>query len=152
MDPADTSGAFALMRATVPAGIGIPLHSHADPEVFFILEGLLEVWQYDGGSGRWLTATYGDVICIPGDVRHAIRNASSSTVMLLLITTPKLYEFFRELARPFHSEEKAEAPNDRDMQRLLALAARYNYWIGSAQENEVIGFSKFPQMAGLGEH
>lgn len=140
------------MRATVPAGIGIPLHSHANPEVFFILEGLLEVWQYDGGSGRWLTATYGDVICIPGDVRHAIRNASSSTVTLLLITTPKLYEFFRELARPFHSEEKAEAPNDRDMERLLALAARYNYWIGSAQENEVIGFTKFPQMAGLGEH
>jgi quercetin dioxygenase-like cupin family protein len=114
VNPADTGGAFAIMRATVPFGIGIPLHSHADPEVFFVLEGLMEVLQYDGSSSRWLSASPGDVICIPGHVKHAIRNSSSGPATL-------------------HGE---------DMQRLLALAAKYNYWIGSPQENEAISFPK----------
>jgi quercetin dioxygenase-like cupin family protein len=37
--PAQTSGSFALMRGVVAPGIAIPLHSHADPEVLFVLHG-----------------------------------------------------------------------------------------------------------------
>jgi quercetin dioxygenase-like cupin family protein len=139
VDPADTSGAFGLMRAAVPSGIAIPLHSHADPEVFFVLEGFLEVLQYDDSSNHWLTASGGDVICIPGGVKHAIRNSTSAPVTVLLATTPNIYEFLRELGRPFNPEQKAGPPTHEDMQRLIALAARYNYWIGSPEENEAVG-------------
>jgi quercetin dioxygenase-like cupin family protein len=139
VDPADTSGAFGIMRAAVPSGVAIPLHSHADPEVFFVLEGVLEVLQYDGSSNDWLTASCGDVICIPGGVKHAIRNRSSAAVTVLLATTPNIYEFFRELGRPFNPEEKAGPPTHEDMQRLLALVAKYGYWIGSPEENEAVG-------------
>src|SRR5260370_37092597 len=61
--PADVSGAFALMRAIIAPGIAIPLHSHADPEVFFILEGTLEFLHHDSDSIRWLTATSGEANC-----------------------------------------------------------------------------------------
>jgi quercetin dioxygenase-like cupin family protein len=133
--PAETSGAFGLMRAAVPSGTAIPLHSHADPEVFFVLD----VLQYDGSSNHWLTASAGDVICIPGGAKHAIRNSSPASVTVLLATTPNLFEFFRELGRPFHEEQKAGPPTPEDTQRLMALAGRYNYWIGSREENAAVG-------------
>jgi quercetin dioxygenase-like cupin family protein len=139
VDPADTSGAFGLMRAAVPPGVAVPLHSHADPEVFFVLEGLLDVLQYDDSSNSWLTAGCGDIICIPGGVKHSIRNSSSAAVTVLLATTPNLYEFLRELGGPFNPEQKAGPPTHEDMQRLLALAAKYGYWIASPEENEVVG-------------
>ena len=41
--PAQTSGAFAVIRGIVPPGVAISLHSHADPEVLFVLEGELNV-------------------------------------------------------------------------------------------------------------
>jgi hypothetical protein len=50
--PAQTSGAFAVIRGIGPPGVAIPLHSHADPEVLFVLEGELEVVQDDGDSSR----------------------------------------------------------------------------------------------------
>jgi quercetin dioxygenase-like cupin family protein len=49
--PSDTSGAFGVMRAVVPPSIAIPLHSHADPEVFFVVEGKLKVLRYDSAAG-----------------------------------------------------------------------------------------------------
>jgi hypothetical protein len=39
------SEAFAFMNSIVPSGVTIPLHSHQDPEVFFVIDGTLEVLQ-----------------------------------------------------------------------------------------------------------
>ena len=38
MDPAEASGAFGLIRGIIAPGVVVPLHSHADPEVLFVLE------------------------------------------------------------------------------------------------------------------
>jgi len=48
--PAQASEAFALMRGIVPPRVSVPLHSHSDPEVLVILEGKLDVLQYDGDT------------------------------------------------------------------------------------------------------
>jgi quercetin dioxygenase-like cupin family protein len=137
------SGAFALMRAVIAPGIAIPLHSHADPEVLFMLEGELEFLQYEGDSTRWLTARSGDLICIPGGVKHALRNSSSAPAILLLATTPNIYGFFLELGKPFHPDQPAGPSTPEDIQRLLTLAAKYNYWVASPQENAAIGLTGF---------
>jgi uncharacterized RmlC-like cupin family protein len=129
------------MRAIIAPGVVIPLHSHADPEVFFVLEGILELLQYDGASSRWLTASSGEVICIPGDVKHALRNTSSTPVTALLTTTPNIYSFFRELGKPFHPDQAAAPPTPEDMQSFLTLAAKHKYWLASPQENVAIGLT-----------
>ena len=141
--PVQTSEAFALMQSTVPPGVAIPLHSHADPEVLFVLEGELEVLQHAGNSSRWLTAKSGETICIPGDVKHALRNTSLAAVALLLITSPNIYHFFRELGKPSQPDEPTGSPTTQDMQSLLELAAKYNYWIGSSEENVAVGLTGF---------
>jgi quercetin dioxygenase-like cupin family protein len=139
VQPADTSGAFALMRIVVPPGVAIPLHSHADPEVFFIVEGRLDVFAYNGGPGDWMIAVSGDVISIPSNVKHAIRNSSPSPTALLLATTPAIHAFFEELAVPFDPEWPGGPPTRDGMQHLQTLAAKYGYWIAAPQEIEAIG-------------
>jgi quercetin dioxygenase-like cupin family protein len=88
--PAQSSEAFALIRGIVPPGMAVFLHSHADPEVLFVLEGELNVLQYEGDSSHWVTTRPGEVVCIPGDVRHSLRNTSPTTATLLLTTTPNI--------------------------------------------------------------
>jgi quercetin dioxygenase-like cupin family protein len=143
VDPADASGAFSLIRGVVAPGIAVPLHSHADPEVIYLLEGSLEFLQYNEGSSRWLTAEAGEVICVPGNAKHALRNSSSEPVSLLLATTPNIYSFFRELAKPFEPDQPIAAPTPVEMQRLLSLSAKHSYWIASPQENAAIGLNGF---------
>jgi len=99
--------------------------------------------QYEGDSSHWVTTRPGEIVCIPGDVRHALRNTSPTTVTLLLTTTPNIYRFFRELGKPFHPDQPLGPPTPQDMQRLLDLAAKHNYWMASPQENEAIGLSGF---------
>jgi quercetin dioxygenase-like cupin family protein len=139
VEPAETSGAFGIIEGVIEPGVIVPLHSHADPEVFFVLEGRLEFLRHDGASGRWMTAGAGEVVSIPSGVKHALRNTSSSTpVKALLTTTPNIYGFFHELSRPSQSNGR---PTEEEMQRLFKLAAKYGYWMASPEENEAVGIS-----------
>src|SRR5579862_5900463 len=49
--PEQINDQIGVMRGTVPPGVVIPLHSHADPEIFYVLNGSLEVFQAEGPSG-----------------------------------------------------------------------------------------------------
>jgi quercetin dioxygenase-like cupin family protein len=141
--PAQASDAFALMRSVVRPGVAIPLHSHADPVVFAVLEGELQFLQHDDGCPRWRTALPGEIICVPSDVKHALRNCTETAVAMLVASTPTMYGFFRELGTPLAPNQASSSPMLGDMHRLLAIAAKHNYWIASARENAAIGLT-FP--------
>src|ERR1700719_4154957 len=125
------------MRGTVPSGVVIPLHSHADPEIFYVLNGSLEVFQAEG----WQTVNAGEVVSIPGNVRHALRNTSPSPLTSIIVSRQKLYSFFRELARPFDPNTPPAPPTPEEMQRLFSVAEKYEYWLASPEENAAIGIS-----------
>jgi len=74
--PEQINDQISVMRGTFPSGVVIPLHSHADPEIFYVLNGSLEVFQAEGPSEGWQTVNAGEVVSIPGNVRHALRNTS----------------------------------------------------------------------------
>jgi quercetin dioxygenase-like cupin family protein len=134
--PEESGNKFSFMKAIIPPGVAIPLHAHPDPEALFVFEGSLEFLQFsDDNSHRWLTATGGDIISVPPNAKHALRNKSSQKVDTLLITTPNIYNFFRELEKPFDQAHPPTLPSAEDMQKLLALSRKYNYWIASPQEN-----------------
>jgi quercetin dioxygenase-like cupin family protein len=69
---------------SVAPGGTIPLHSHADPEVFYMLEGTLEFLQYDGDAYRWPAVKSGEVICVPSHAKHAIAIAPPRRPSFLL--------------------------------------------------------------------
>ena len=103
---------IGVMRGTVLSGVVIPLHSHADPEIFYVLNGSLEVFQAEGPSAGWQTVNAAEFVSIPGNIRHAVRNTSPSPLMTsIIVTKQELYSFFRELARAIRSEQASRTAN-----------------------------------------
>lgn len=137
VSPEEVGDAICLIRGTMPPGVVVPLHSHAEPELLYILEGSLEVFR----SSRWTTAGAGEVVTIPGSVKHALRNTSSVPITLALVTKSELYKFFRELAKPFDAKQSNAQPTPEAMQELIRVAGKYGYWLASAEENAAIGLS-----------
>lgn len=141
--PDEVGDAICLIRGTMPPGVVVPLHSHAEPELLYILEGSLEVFRSSEGSSGWTTAGVGDVVTIPGSVKHALRNSSSLPMTLALVTKSGLYKFFRELAKPFDARQRPAPPTPEAIQEFFQLAAKYGYWLASPEENAAIGLSIF---------
>ena len=139
--PNETGYEITLFKGTLPPGVVIPLHSHAEAEVLYVLEGSLEVYRESGEAPGWSTTPPGGVLAIPGNVKHALRNTSSTPTTVLLVTQEELYNFFRSIAKPFEAGQMPAPPSPEDMQQLFAAAAKYHYWMGSREENATIGIS-----------
>ena len=139
--PDQINDQISVMRGTVPSGVVIPLHSHADPEIFYVLNGSLEVFEAEGPAAGWQTVNAGEVVSIPGNVGHALRNTSHSPITSLTVSKLELYSFFRELARPFDPNRPPAPPTPDEMQQLFSVAEKYEYWLASPDENAAIGIS-----------
>jgi quercetin dioxygenase-like cupin family protein len=139
--PDEVADAVCLIRGEIPPGVVVPLHSHRDPEIFYILEGSLEVFQSNQLSSGWNTLGVGDVATIPGNVHHALRNSSSVPVTSVTVTKSGLYEFFREVAQPFDPNQPPAPPTAEARQKLFAIAAKHGYWLASREENAEVGLA-----------
>lgn len=139
--PDDTRHEVCLLRGTIPPGVAVPLHSHAEVEIFYVLEGAVEVFQYSDGPPTWTTVSAGHTVTIPGNTKHALRNSSPLPSTMVVVTTSKLYEFFQEVTKPFYPDQSAIPPTPQEIEELLGIAARYGYWMGSLEENAAIGLN-----------
>jgi hypothetical protein len=83
----------------------------------------------------------GEVVTIPGSVKHALRNSSSLPMTVALVTKSELYNFFRELAKPFNAKQLPAPPTPEAMQELFRVATKYGYWLASPEENAAIGLN-----------
>lgn len=136
VSPAETAADYCIMEGSIPAGFSVPLHRHPDEESFYILSGTVKVWTEDK---NWSVLHEGDFIHIPGNTKHGWKNESSEPFHGLIITTPTLGEFFREIATPFKPGDPPPQTTDAQLQRFMETAARYKHWLGSPEENAAIG-------------
>jgi quercetin dioxygenase-like cupin family protein len=137
--PDETGSEICLIRGTIPSGVSVPLHGHSDVELFYVLEGSLEAFQFGNGAHGWVSFGPGDVVSIPGNTKHALRNSSQLPSTAVVVTTSKLYSFFQEVSKPVDRDPKAIRPTPEELQKLFETAARYGYWMGSREENAAIG-------------
>jgi quercetin dioxygenase-like cupin family protein len=143
VSPDEVRDKICLIRGTMPPGVVVPLHNHADPEILYGLSGSLDVFKSNEGAAGWTTAGVGDVVTIPGTVKHALRNSSDVPVTLAVVTKSELYQFFREAAKPFDSNQRPAPRTPQALKDLVAVAAKYGYWIASPEENAAIGLTGF---------
>ncbi|WP_162463226.1 cupin domain-containing protein [Paenibacillus psychroresistens] len=127
---------YSLMKAEVPPGVIVPIHSHDDRETFVVLSGELEAFTKDS----WQTVRAGDTVDIPGDVKHAWRNSTNETVTLLVASTAKMGEFFNEIGRPTDNLPPGP-PSLEILQNFVQVALAYGYWLGTPDDNASIGIS-----------
>jgi quercetin dioxygenase-like cupin family protein len=119
----ETDGAFALVEQTGNPGTGSPPHvHHGEDEFFFILEGEAD-FTLGGESIHGKTGTF---LFLPRDIEHSFANAGTGPCRMLLGVTPGGFEnFFAEMGEPATSLT-TPAPSAPDIEKLLALAAKYN--------------------------
>jgi quercetin dioxygenase-like cupin family protein len=139
--PEQINDQIGVMRGTVPSGVVIPLHSRADPEIFYVLNGSLEVFQAEGPSAGWQTVKPAEAVSIPGNVWPAVRNTSPSPMTSIIVTKQELNNFFRELARPFDPNRPPAPATAEEMQQFFSVAEKYEFWLASPDENAAIDIS-----------
>ena len=80
-DITPTDSMSAGIAEVVPGGGALQMHRHAEPEIYFIIEGsgimMLE--------GRETVVTAGSAIFIPGNAWHGLRNESDVGVRLFYV-------------------------------------------------------------------
>jgi quercetin dioxygenase-like cupin family protein len=116
----DTDGRYGLVEMTAPAGTpGPPPHVHeTEEEAFYVIEGELTVQIGE----RTLQAHAGTFALVPRGMVHTFSNPAPRPARVLVIVSPAGFEkAFEEMA-----EVAPRADEPPDMERLLAIAKKYN--------------------------
>ena len=135
MGTADADTAF--FRARMPAGKVVPLHSHIDPECFYVLSGHIEVFLLNDVPG-WRTVGAGQSLLVANGVKHAVRNKAEQPADLILATNNRLARYFREAGRPAKPGTEVLPPTADDIQRMICMTEAYGYWIASPAESTAV--------------
>jgi quercetin dioxygenase-like cupin family protein len=117
-----TGSAFGLIENLAPVGAGSPYHVHrAEDETFYVLEGELE---FISGERR-LVGGPGSYVFLPRDIPHGFRVVGTSPARFLILVTPGGFEgFVMDMGQPA-SALTLPVPSPPDMDKLIALAAKY---------------------------
>lgn len=130
--------AYCVIKGTIPPGVSVPLHSHADAESFYVLSGEAEALVQTESGLEWQVLRPGDFLHISGGAKHAWRNVSSEPMSALITLTAKLGRALREMAQ-FTGEYGRQFPSRAAIQHLAQISDRYGYWLGSREENAAVG-------------
>jgi quercetin dioxygenase-like cupin family protein len=139
ISPEKADSPYCVMTGTIPPGVSVPLHSHPDIESFFLVSGAVQVLSQRDGTFEWLDVRPGEFVHVPSSAKHAWRNTSSEPAVQLITTTPELGRFFQEVGRPVTSGAPLPPPTLDQLQHFMRAATKYNYWLGSPEENAAIG-------------
>ncbi len=139
--PSAHEAVYCVIKGIIPPGVSVPLHSHPDPESFFVASGAAQVLFGEDDHLEWVNVATGDFVHIPGGMKHAHRNASAEPVVEIVTTTPRLGRFFLEVGRAIEPGTPPRRPTREDIERFQATAARYGHWIASPAENAAFGIT-----------
>ena len=111
-----TNGAFGLIEQTMPPGFASPYHTHhGEDEAFYVLEGEMAFVC----DGQWIMAGPGTYVFGPRNIPHGFKVLGDSPARMLLLCAPGGFE-------QFVVELSAAEPAPPDMEKLVAVAAKYN--------------------------
>ena len=121
-----TGGRYSLVEILAPDGYEGVLHvHHFEDEGFYILEG--EMTFYVGE--QTIKAQPGSFLFGPKDVPHAFTVDSGPARLLFVFSPAGLEAGIREMGEPARSlsipPQPEAPPDDAEMERLAAIAARY---------------------------
>ncbi|KRB50093.1 cupin [Rhizobium sp. Root708] len=118
-----------IFDVTVPPGSRTPLHQHASPEVFRILEGRLTIRRATANGIDEFEATAGDIVRIEAKQAHAYSNTGTETAAFAAIVDSGMAEFLEAAGS---QEPPKTAPSAETMDRMKAAANAHGITILAA--------------------
>lgn len=141
-EPEEDDASPCVMRGTIPGGVVVPMHSHADPETFISVSGEVEGLSVSERGHTWIRIRPGDVFHVPSGARHGFRNSGRAPAVMIAVSTSKLGRFFQEVGTLMrHGAPPPGPPTPEAIQHFLEVSARYGYWNASPEENENVGIT-----------
>lgn len=126
-----------LFRTRMAPGRLVPLHSHIDPECFYLLEGQIEVFVVDDAP-KWQGVRTGQSLLVAEGKKHAVRNASETTADIVLATNNRFASFLSEAGRSVTPGAVFTPPSPEDIERMIRVSQAYGYWNASPAESAAI--------------
>jgi quercetin dioxygenase-like cupin family protein len=123
-----------LFRTRMAPGKLVPLHSHIDPECFYVLDGQIEAFVVDEAP-RWRVVGAGQSVLLADGVKHALRNGSEKTADIVLATNNRFAGFLTEAGRSATLGTAFAPPSPEDIQRVIRVSQDYGYWNASPAES-----------------
>lgn len=130
------AGDIVLLRVRLKPNSMVPLHSHSDPEGFYVLSGCMEVFLDDDRPG-WRVVKSGEGISPAVGLRHAVRTGPEG-VDLILTTNNRLATFFLEAGTPVSRDAPNGPPTPEALDRIARVAEKFDYWLASATESAAV--------------
>lgn len=88
-DGEETEGKYSISEWWLePKTKGPGAHSHAEDDIFFVIEGEMHFLVDD----KWVVATKGDFVLVPAGIIHDFENRSAKKSGVLNISTPGNFE------------------------------------------------------------
>jgi quercetin dioxygenase-like cupin family protein len=126
-----------LFRTRMAPGKLIPLHSHSDPECFYVISGRLDVFLLDDAP-KWRSVEAGRSVLVANGVKHAVRNTAEQALDLIVATNNRFASFLRAAGRKVPPDAPFVPPTPEDIQRMIRVAQAYGYWNASPAESAAI--------------
>jgi quercetin dioxygenase-like cupin family protein len=124
----DSGYAFSICEQTLAPGEGVPLHSHASAEAFYILSGAADFFRLVDGEENWICCETGGLMILPPNSLHAFYNTSSEPCCLLGISTQLHQAFFDAVANADKNRPLASLPFPEAMRRVAHIGAQHNMY------------------------
>ncbi len=121
-----TGGQYTLVEILAPEGFASPLHvHHFEDEGFYILEGEMTFYVGD----QTIKAKPGSFLFGPKEVPHAFKVDSGPARLLFVLSPAGFEDLVREMGEPARElsipPQPEEPPDEAEMQRMAAIAARH---------------------------
>jgi uncharacterized RmlC-like cupin family protein len=108
-------------------------------ESFFLLSGSVQALVQRQDGFEWVTMNAGDFHHVPRGTGHAWKSQLNEPVVAIIVTTSRLGRFFQEVGRPVTADAVPQSPSPADVQYFIEVAARYDHWLASPEENAEVG-------------
>jgi len=124
----DSGYALSVCEQSLAPGEGVPLHSHASPEVFYILEGQPDFFRIVDGKEDWIHCETGATMILPSNSLHAFYNRTSEPCRVLGISTQLHQTFFDAVASADEKESFSALAPAKAMARIAQIGLRHNMY------------------------
>ncbi len=133
----DAENDTVLFRTTMAPGKLVPLHSHIDPECFYVLDGQLDVFIADE-TRKWHVVMAGKSLLVADGVKHAVRNAGAKAADVILATNNRFARFVGEAGHIVALATPSTPPSTEDIQRMLSASTAFGYWNATPDESAAV--------------
>jgi quercetin dioxygenase-like cupin family protein len=134
----DTGYVNSLYQTDLPAGKGIPIHSHPYAEVYYVVSGYTDFLRIDEqGREEWVRCGSGDTLIVPANALHAFHNRTDKPSRLLSFS-----DYYHEVSlRRYGRTVDVNAPLPPEKEPTEAEAEQYREVLKDAMKVQMY----FPQ-------